>query len=403
MMYIARFGTNNRLFTYLSRHLWLLFAIAGMVTALSLLAWSQISSAQAETDATSASRDHLLTIYDRGIERTVMTNADTIGEALHSAGVTLEAVDIVEPSQDEKLVASKYHVNIYRAHPVTVVEGASRTKVITAHQTPRQIAEAANITLYDEDTATVEPVSDNILIDGASMTVSIERATPLTLVLYGQKSEIRTQAATVEELLRDKDITLGAEDTLSVDKAAAITEGMTIEIWRNGTQTITEEQEVEFTIEQIKDANREVGFKEVKTAGEKGKKTVTYEIEMKNGQEVARKEIQSVVTKEPKKQTEIVGSKSNVAGVTGDNAALLAALRQCETGGNYSTNTGNGYYGAYQFSQPTWNAMRTGYSSAHTAPPEVQDDAALRLAQRSGFHSQFPGCSRKLGLPAYPN
>jgi resuscitation-promoting factor RpfA len=74
----------------------------------------------------------------------------------------------------------------------------------------------------------------------------------------------------------------------------------------------------------------------------------------------------------------------------------------CETGGNYQTNTGNGYYGAYQFSKPTWDSMGTGVAFPHQAPPPIQDDAALRLARRSGFHSQFPGCSAKLSLPSYP-
>ena len=77
----------------------------------------------------------------------------------------------------------------------------------------------------------------------------------------------------------------------------------------------------------------------------------------------------------------------------------LEKLRNCETSGNYQTNTGNGYYGAYQFSYGTWKSMGTDYERADFAPPEVQDDAAYRLQLRAGFHSQFPGCSKKLGLP----
>lgn len=76
---------------------------------------------------------------------------------------------------------------------------------------------------------------------------------------------------------------------------------------------------------------------------------------------------------------------------------VWAALRQCESGGNYAANTGNGYYGAYQFSASTWRSMGTGYAYAHEAPPAVQDDAAQRLQARSGW-GQWPACSRKLGL-----
>ncbi len=71
------------------------------------------------------------------------------------------------------------------------------------------------------------------------------------------------------------------------------------------------------------------------------------------------------------------------------------ALRQCESGGNYSTDTGNGYYGAYQFSASTWHSL--GYSGLPSqASPATQDQAAQQLAQRSGL-SQWPTCSSRLG------
>jgi len=85
-----------------------------------------------------------------------------------------------------------------------------------------------------------------------------------------------------------------------------------------------------------------------------------------------------------------------LAAATPANASTTwAELRQCESGGNYSINTGNGYYGAYQFSLRTWRGL--GYSGLPSdAPPAVQDEAALRLAQRSGF-GQWPDCGRGMG------
>src|SRR4051794_30797583 len=54
-------------------------------------------------------------------------------------------------------------------------------------------------------------------------------------------------------------------------------------------------------------------------------------------------------------------------------APNFARLRQCESNGNYATNTGNGYYGAYQFSADTWHAL--GYDGLPSdAAPEVQDE-----------------------------
>ncbi|MET0980418.1 MAG: G5 domain-containing protein, partial [Candidatus Saccharimonadales bacterium] len=79
--------------------------------------------------------------------------------------------------------------------------------------------------------------------------------------------------------------------------------------WREGKQTISVDEDVAFDVEKIQDADRPLGFKEVKTPGVAGKRTVSYEIEMKNGEEISRVEIQSVTTKEPVKQVEVVGAK----------------------------------------------------------------------------------------------
>ncbi|HEY2562587.1 MAG TPA: transglycosylase family protein [Acidimicrobiales bacterium] len=74
----------------------------------------------------------------------------------------------------------------------------------------------------------------------------------------------------------------------------------------------------------------------------------------------------------------------------------FAALRQCESGGNYSDNTGNGYYGAYQFSESTWQGM--GYSGLPSdASPAQQDQVAEQLQAEQGW-SPWPSCSAQLGL-----
>ncbi len=74
----------------------------------------------------------------------------------------------------------------------------------------------------------------------------------------------------------------------------------------------------------------------------------------------------------------------------------FAALAECESGGNYSINTGNGYYGAYQFSLSTWQGL--GYGGyPHQASPAVQDQAARELQSLYGW-GQWPGCSWYLGL-----
>lgn len=78
----------------------------------------------------------------------------------------------------------------------------------------------------------------------------------------------------------------------------------------------------------------------------------------------------------PRASTAAPAPTTSDAGLGG----VAARIRACESGGNYAINTGNGYYGAYQFSASTWAsaASAAGYgqwagSTADLAPPEVQD------------------------------
>jgi hypothetical protein len=74
----------------------------------------------------------------------------------------------------------------------------------------------------------------------------------------------------------------------------------------------------------------------------------------------------------------------------------FARLRACETGGNYQADTGNGFYGAYQFAVGTWHSL--GYSGRPSdAAPGTQDAAARHLQSERGW-SPWPACSRRLGL-----
>jgi hypothetical protein len=76
----------------------------------------------------------------------------------------------------------------------------------------------------------------------------------------------------------------------------------------------------------------------------------------------------------------------------------------CESGGNYAINTGNGFYGAYQFTISTWNYWKTGYARADLAPPAVQDATIVKntLAATGGLATQNPGCYKKMGLSQFP-
>ncbi|MFW0121573.1 transglycosylase family protein [Rothia sp. CCM 9419] len=75
------------------------------------------------------------------------------------------------------------------------------------------------------------------------------------------------------------------------------------------------------------------------------------------------------------------------------------ALSQCESGGNWSINTGNGFYGGLQFTQSSWNAAG-GSGAPHYASKAEQIRVAENLLQMQGWGA-WPACAAKLNLYAY--
>lgn len=93
-----------------------------------------------------------------------------------------------------------------------------------------------------------------------------------------------------------------------------------------------------------------------------------------------------------------------IEGAGGQTDGQLAELRFCESGGHgeYVANTGNGYYGAYQFLPSTWDSIASQSGrpdlvgvAPHLASPADQDAMARALFARSGA-GQWPVCGRAL-------
>lgn len=78
-------------------------------------------------------------------------------------------------------------------------------------------------------------------------------------------------------------------------------------------------------------------------------------------------------------------------------------LAQCESGGNWSINTGNGYHGGLQFSASTWQAFGGGEfaATANQASREQQIVVAERTLAQQGWGA-WPACSAGMGLNSAP-
>ena len=330
------------------------FASLGFLLLLNIFAVAGKNSAKATGQG-----NKILTVFESGQKTSFKTNAKTIREALKAQKINFSKEDSIEPGLDEELTGAEYSINIYRAKPVVVEDGELKTKILTAAQTPRQIAEKAGLNVHNEDKLAFEE-SGNILEDGSINTLKITRAKEISVDLFGKTESFRTQAKTVEDFLKEKKIILGKDDGISIDLKTQITNGLNFRIWRNGKQTLTVEESTDFQTETIQDANKDSGYKEIKEAGEKGTKSVTYEVEMQNGKEISRKKINETEIKAAKKQVVIVGTKTSLpagshtdwmsaAGISASDQGSANAIISQESGWRVNaTNRSSGAYGIPQ-------------------------------------------------------
>lgn len=301
---------------------WVALGVASIlfVTGLPLVL---VSLAPPRPVASEGSNGRLITVYDSGQKVSFMTSAKTLGEALGQRDdITLHEHDAVEPSLKEELVAPEYKVNIYRARLVTIIDGQVRVKTVSAFQTAERIAKGAGIVVYPEDRITI---SQSVDFDhnGIGVELAITRATPVSLTLHGVQAVVRTQAKTIGAMLTEKGIKLDENGRTAPGPDSLIQKGMAVRVWREGQQTITVSEPISVPSRYVFDADREVGFREVQTAGVVGERSVTYVIEIKDGTELSRRKVSELTLKQPVQETVRVGVKPGPKSLTKSKGAHI--------------------------------------------------------------------------------
>lgn len=347
-----------------------------------------------------ANNAYVVIISHDHTKQTVPSRQPTVDTLLAKLNIHLNQGDVVEPSLAAHINQNEFRINIHRAVPVEIVDNSHRTFTFSASTTARSIAQQTGTIIYPEDDVVTRPVSNFIAEAAIGEQVIINRATPVNVNLYGTPVAIRTHAKTVAELIKQKNIHLASDDQVLPSPDTPITPNQSIFIARNGTKLETVTETIPKPVQTVSDPTLSYGTSAIRQQGSAGQKVVTYQINLQNGIEISRSPIQEIISIQP--VIEILAR--GTAPVSGSLQLWLSKLRTCESGGNYQDNTGNGYYGAYQFSQSTWNRQNTGYARADLAPPAVQDQAIINNTNSSGsgLAGQNPGCYYREGLSAFP-
>ncbi|HVS79067.1 MAG TPA: G5 domain-containing protein [Candidatus Saccharimonadales bacterium] len=271
------------------------------------------------TETFRPSDSHVVFVFDSGKKQTVDTKAQTVGQLIGRLNLHLIPQDVVEPSLDTPIVEDNFRVNVYRARPVTVVDGTHKTVTLTAQKSARVVAEDAGLKINPEDEASFAEgdIKDNVIGEQ----VVVARATPITLNLYGTQVPSYTQARTVAAMLIEKHITLDNGETVNPVPATPIKSGMEVFILAKGSQVVTTEETVAAPVHTVRDYSLSFGTKVVRQEGVPGKEAVTYLISTKKGVETGRKIIQKAIVQSPVPEIVAIGATIDI---NGDKTTIMA-------------------------------------------------------------------------------
>jgi hypothetical protein len=131
---------------------WAIFGLAAVLLVVGFLGSFQHRSDNVviADDGTSYGAVSLVTIFDNGNRTLVQTRARTVGETLRAARISIEEFDRVEPALEDH-VGDGYVINIYRAQPVLVRDGTTRTMAMSGARDPWAIVNSLGFVVSEHD------------------------------------------------------------------------------------------------------------------------------------------------------------------------------------------------------------------------------------------------------------
>ncbi|CAM4156958.1 transglycosylase family protein [Kibdelosporangium persicum] len=338
-----------------------------------------------------------VTVDVDGVEHNVRTYASTVGEVLEDEGITTGAQDAMSPSPNAS-IGDGGKISIQRAKLLKYnVDGEAKESWVRGVRTLGDGLRQVGAPLDGKISGDL-----NSVLPSEGMSVDIRTLKDVTVYDGGAApKQIQTTAVTVGELLTEMQTSLGPEDSMNVGADVKITDGAEIKITRNGVTVVNKTEAVPPPVEQIEDDTMDKGKTQVVEPGVPGEKIVTWRVKLVDGKETSKEKLGEKITKEPVKKVVKVGTKkAAVPPVTGGD--VWDRLAQCESGGNWAINTGNGYYGGLQFNASTWKAYggHQYAANAHLATREQQIAIATKLRDaNNGSYRSWPHCASRLGLP----
>ena len=344
-----------------------------------------------------AAMNKTVTLSIDGEATQVGTLGNTVGDVLDNEGISVGEHDVVAPGLDSE-INDGTRIAVRFGRPLELsVDGKEKTYWVTATDVDTALSQIGIRFAGAELSASR---GSSIGRDGLDLSI----VTPKTVtVKVGKEKPTKKQvpALTVGEVLNDLKVKVDKDDRVKPAVGARIEDGDKVVVTKVRTVTRKITESIDFGTIERPAARMFEDESDTVREGRAGSRDVTLRLTFENGELVAKKTMRSTVNREPRNAIVKVGTKDRpepAAPNYSGGSSVWDDLADCESGGNWAINTGNGYYGGLQFNLSTWQSYG-GSGYPHENSREEQIAVATRLRDANGGYGAWPHCSQQLGLP----
>ncbi|MGZ4495646.1 MAG: transglycosylase family protein [Nocardioides sp.] len=355
--------------------------------ALGVLAGS-VAVAVAASGAGYAAMNKTVNLSVDGRTEQVHTMGSTVKDVLNSQHITIGSHDVVAPGLDSSIgdgatVAVKY------GRPLDVsVDGKDKRYWVTATDVATAL-DQVGINVGNADLST----SRGSTIGRAGLDLQVVTPKHLVVKIGDHKAVKRTiTALTTAEALKKLGVKADGNDKVSPKLGATLHNGERLVFTKRGVRTKTVTESVAYGTVKRSDSTMTQGQSTTVRPGQAGSRRVTYKIFFVNGHVDSRKALKIVMVRQPVDAIVKVGTKAPAPTTNyASGGTVWDKIAQCESGGNWAENSGNGYYGGLQFSLSTWQSYGgTGRPDQNSR--ETQIAIAEKVRNAEGGYGAWPVC-----------
>ena len=317
--------------------------------------------------------------YDKAVEVSVDGQASsvhvlgsTVADVLDKQDIAVGPHDVVVPSLASS-VGDGDHISVRYGRKLTVtVDGKTKEYWTTATNVDSALQD-----LGIRADGAVLSASRSQPLGRGGLTLAVTTPKKVTFVADGKTRTVTSTSSTVFGLLAELGVTKKLDDVVTPAMPTALDDGMKVVLKRVVTKQERTTEAIGYSTTRQKDSSLYKGQTKVVTPGKKGSKVVVRKKTWVDGKLTTTKVVSQKVTRKPVTAVVKVGTKSRPvaapdtssssssspsagntsgAGINLANSAMWDRIAQCESGGNWHINTGNGYYGGLQFATASWLA-----------------------------------------------